>query len=140
MDTVTEARMAIALARAGGIGIIHRNLSPEDQADQVDRVKRWESGMILDPITLEPDATIKDAEDIMSNFHISGLPIVTRQEKRLVGIITNRDMRFASTSDMSRPVSDFMTSNSLITAAVGTSLEEAQEILQKVPHRKTSAG
>ena len=131
MDTVTEARMAIALARAGGIGILHRNLSPDDQADHVDRVKRWESGMILDPITLEPDATIKDAEVIMSNFHISGLPIVTGKEKRLVGIITNRDLRFAGTQDQSRPVSDFMTSASLITAPVGTSLEEAQEILQK---------
>lgn len=131
MDTVTEARLAIALARAGGIGILHRNMSPEQQADNVNRVKRSESGMIFDPITLEPDATIKQAEEIMSNFHVSGLPIVVGKEKRLVGIITNRDMRFASTQDQSRPVSDFMTSEKLITAPEGTSLEEAQEILQR---------
>ncbi len=131
MDTVTEAKLAIALARAGGIGILHRNLSPKEQAEQVDRVKRWESGMILDPITLAPDATLQEAEDIMARFHISGLPVVVGTEKRLIGIITNRDTRFTNAQDMNRPVSDFMTERNLITASVGTTLEEAREILQK---------
>jgi IMP dehydrogenase len=131
MDTVTESRMAIALARSGGIGIIHRNMSPDDQAEQVNLVKRSESGMILDPITLEPHATLRDAEAIMSTYHISGLPVVTGKEKRLVGIITNRDMRFASNADQSRPVSDFMISDGLVTAPVGTTLEQAQELLQR---------
>lgn len=131
MDTVTESRLAIALARAGGIGILHRNMSPEDQAEQVDRVKRWEAGMILDPITLTPDATLQQAEDIMANFHISGLPIVSGEDRRLIGIITNRDVRFAGPEDMPRPVSDFMTSANLVTAPVGTSLEEARQVLQK---------
>ena len=95
MDTVTEGRLAIALAREGGIGIIHRNMSPEAQAKEVDTVKRSESGMITDPITLPPTATLQEAEDIMASFHISGLPIVDPETAKLVGILTNRDTRFA---------------------------------------------
>jgi len=130
MDTVTEARLAIALAREGGIGILHRNLSPQDQANQVEIVKRSESGMITNPITLSPDATLAQAEEIMARFHISGLPIVGA-DKKLLGILTNRDTRFASTKDSQRPVSDFMTHQNLITAPVGTTLDQAQQILQQ---------
>ena len=131
MDTVTNARMAIAMAREGGIGILHRNMSPEDQAQEVDKVKRSESGMITDPITLPPDATLQDAEDLMSRYRISGVPIVERQHGKLVGILTNRDTRFVEPSDLLRPVSDFMTSDRLVTAQVGTTLEQAKAILQK---------
>jgi len=98
MDTVTESRLAIALAREGGIGIIHRNLSPEAQAKEVETVKRSESGMISDPITLPPTASLQDAEDIMARFHISGIPIVNPDTHKLVGILTNRDIRFADAS------------------------------------------
>lgn len=128
MDTVTEARLAIALAREGGIGIIHRNLSVADQAAEVDKVKRSESGMITDPITLPPDATLAQAEDIMSRYHISGVPIV-QDGRRLVGILTNRDIRFVE--DFSRPVREFMTSEGLVTAPLDTTLEQAKDILQK---------
>lgn len=131
MDTVTGARLAIALAREGGIGIIHRNLSPEQQAKEVDTVKRSESGMITDPITLPPTATLRDAEEIMASFHISGVPIVDPETHRLVGILTNRDTRFAEASDADQPVSQFMTSRSLVTAPIGTSLDEARRILQE---------
>ena len=131
MDTVTEARLAIALAREGGIGIIHRNLSPEAQAKEVDTVKRSESGMITDPITLKPTATLQEAEEIMGNFHISGVPIVDPLTEKLIGILTNRDTRFAEPEDYSRPVSDFMTSEHLITAPLGTTLDEARRILQE---------
>lgn len=131
MDTVTEARLAIALAREGGIGIIHRNLSPDDQARQVDTVKRSEAGMITDPITLSPDATLQEAETIMANFHISGVPIVDPETNRLVGILTNRDTRFAEPEDYVRPVRDFMTAENLITAPVNTTLDEAKRILQE---------
>jgi len=131
MDTVTEARMAIALAREGGIGIIHRNLSPEAQAREVEVVKRSESGMISDPITLQPTATLQDASDIMARFHISGIPIVEKDSQKLVGILTNRDIRFCEAQDFSRPVSDFMTREGLITAPLGTTLEQAKTILQK---------
>lgn len=131
MDTVTEARLAIALAREGGIGIIHRNLSPADQAREVEIVKRSESGMILDPVTLPPTATLADAESIMAKFHISGLPVVDQKSNRLVGILTNRDTRFTEPEDMSRCVTEFMTSENLITAKVGTTLEQAKEILKK---------
>lgn len=127
MDTVTEARLAIALAREGGIGIIHRNLKLEDQAREVDKVKRSESGMIVDPITLPPTALLSEAEGLMGRFHISGVPIV--EGERLVGILTNRDIRFATAYD--RPVSEFMTHENLITASVDTTLKEAQAILQK---------
>lgn len=131
MDTVTEARMAIALAREGGIGIIHRNLSPEAQAREVEIVKRSESGMISDPITLQPTATLLDASEIMSRFHISGIPIVEQGSQKLVGILTNRDIRFCEDEDYSRPVTDFMTSDGLVTAPLGTTLEQAKAILQK---------
>jgi IMP dehydrogenase/GMP reductase len=126
MDTVTEARLAIALARAGGIGILHRNLSIEDQVAEVDRVKRSESGMIVDPVTLRPDALVADALALMSTYHISGVPI-TSEDGRLVGILTNRDLRFQE--DERQPVSAVMTSRNLVTAPVGTTLEEATEIL-----------
>lgn len=131
MDTVTEGRLAIALAREGGIGMIHRNMSPEDQAKEVDKVKRSESGMISDPITLTPAATLSDAEALMSHYHISGVPIVEGPSNRLVGILTNRDIRFAEPEDYNRPVSQFMTSKKLVTAAVGTTMEQAKRILQE---------
>lgn len=131
MDTVTEARLAIALAREGGIGILHRNMSPEDQAREVEIVKRSESGMISDPITLSPTATLAEAEAIMARFHISGLPVVDPDSKKLVGILTNRDTRFAEPEDMARPVSEFMTAENLVTAKVGTTLEEAKAILKQ---------
>ena len=131
MDTVTDSRMAIALAREGGMGIIHRNMSPEEQSQEVDKVKRSESGMISDPITLLPDASLQDAEDLMSRFRISGVPIVDGPQGKLVGILTNRDTRFIEPSDLYRPVRDFMTSKGLITAEVGTTLEQAKSILQK---------
>src|SRR5438270_11274766 len=115
MDTVTEGRLAIALAREGGIGVVHRNLSIEDQAQEVDKVKRSESGMITDPITLEPDASLDEALKVMQRFHISGVPITT-EHGRLVGILTNRDIRFET--DLDKPVSDLMTRDRLITVQV----------------------
>ena len=127
MDTVTESRMAIALAQLGGIGIVHKNLSPERQAEEVDKVKRSESGMITDPITIEPDAPIRDAEALMSKFHISGVPVV--EGHRLVGILTNRDLRFETRWDI--PVHEAMTKDNLVTVPVGTTLQEARAILQK---------
>ena len=131
MDTVTESRLAIALAREGGVGIIHRNLSPEDQAREVEIVKRSESGMISDPITLPPSATLADASSIMERFHISGVPIIDPAGEKLVGILTNRDIRFTQPEDMQRPVSEFMTYERLITAELGTTLDQAKSILQK---------
>lgn len=131
MDTVTEAKMAIALARSGGIGIIHRNMSPEDQATEIDKVKRSESGMISNPISLPVTATLKDAEDIMGHYHISGVPITDQISGRLIGILTNRDTRFCGPEDENKPVSEFMTSENLVTAPVDTTLEQAKQILQK---------
>jgi IMP dehydrogenase len=132
MDTVTEARLAIARAREGGIGIIHRNLSVEAQAMQVEQVKRSESGMISDPLTLPPTASLQEAEDLMAKYHISGVPITEPGSGgKLVGILTNRDIRFLEPSDFGRPVSEFMTSTGLVTAPVGTTLEQAKAILQK---------
>ncbi len=128
MDTVTEARLAIALAREGGIGVIHRNLSVEDQAQEVDKVKRSESGMITDPITLSPDDSMRRAREVMAMYHISGIPI-TDEAGKLVGILTNRDMRFES--ELDRPIRDLMTSTHLITTQVGTTLEEARDILHR---------
>ncbi len=128
MDTVTEAHMAIGLARLGGIGVIHRNLTPEEQAEEVDKVKRSESGMIVDPLTLRPDATLAAAEALMSRYHISGIPI-TDEDGRLVGILTNRDIRFVTPG--SQPIAEYMTSARLVTAPVGTSLEEAKAILHR---------
>lgn len=128
MDTVTEAKLAIAVAREGGIGVIHKNMTIERQATEVDRVKRSESGMILDPITLGPEATLADAHRLMSQFSISGVPIV-EEGGRLVGIVTNRDLQFES--DLSQSIAAVMTSESLITAPVGTTLAEAEEVLHK---------
>jgi IMP dehydrogenase len=132
MDTVTEARLAIALAREGGIGIIHRNLSVEAQAMQVEQVKRSESGMISDPLTLPPTASLQEAEDLMAKYHISDVPITeSGGGGKLVGILTNRDIRFLEPADFRRPVSEFMTSTGLVTAPVGTTLEQAKSMLQK---------
>jgi len=126
MDTVTEAEMAIGLAREGGIGIIHKNMTIEEQAAQVDRVKRSESGMILSPITLTPDRKVRDALEMMRNYSISGVPIV--DNGKLVGILTNRDLRFEPNQDLA--VSKVMTKDNLVTASRGTTLEEAEKILQ----------
>ena len=129
MDTVTEAQLAVALAREGGVGVLHRNLPVERQAEEVDKVKRSESGMIVDPITLPPGATVGDAEAIMSKYHISGVPI-TENGNRLVGILTNRDIRFVT--DMGIPIHQLMTpAERLVTATVGTTLEDAVHILQE---------
>lgn len=126
MDTVTEARLAIALARQGGLGFIHKNMSIEDQAKQVDYVKRSESGMITHPITLQKENTLAEAEDILSKYKISGLPVVT-EENVLVGIVTNRDLKYRVLDDT--PINDVMTKDKLVTAPVGTSLEQAKKIL-----------
>ncbi|MFN3471407.1 MAG: IMP dehydrogenase [Aquificaceae bacterium] len=130
MDTVTEARLAIALAREGGIGIIHRNLSIEEQAQEVEKVKKSESGMIINPVTVKPDNTVKEALEIMERFKISGVPVVS-DGNRLVGILTNRDLRFIKPTDYHKPVSLFMTSQNLIVAREMVTLEEAEEILQR---------
>ncbi len=127
MDTVTESHLAIALAQQGGMGFIHRNMSIDRQAEEVDRVKRSESGMIVDPITIAPDKKISDALALMERYRISGVPVT--QDGKLVGILTNRDLRFESRFDM--PISDVMTKDNLITVPVGTTLEEAEEILHR---------
>ncbi|MGB3736541.1 MAG: IMP dehydrogenase [Ilumatobacter sp.] len=134
MDKVTEARMAVAMARHGGIGVIHRNMSIADQAAEVQKVKRSQSGMITDPVTLPPTAMLHEAESLMNRFKFSGVPI-TDDDGHLVGILTNRDIRFCEGTDFDRPVTDFMTSadspTGLVTAEVGTSLDEARAILQQ---------
>src|SRR5581483_2680442 len=127
MDTVTESHLAIALAQQGGIGIVHRNMSIERQAEEVDRVKRSESGMIVDPITIRPDQPISDAQELMRRYRISGVPVT--EGGRLVGILTNRDLRFESRFDL--PVSEVMTKENLVTVPVGTTLEEAEAILHQ---------
>lgn len=127
MDTVTEARLAIAMAQEGGIGIVHRVLSPADQAAEIDKVKKSESGMILDPITISPDQTIRDAHELMARYRISGIPVT--KGSKLVGILTNRDLRFETRMDMK--VSQVMRRDKLITAPEGTSLEKAREILHE---------
>ena len=127
MDTVTEAELAIALAQAGGIGILHKNMTIEAQANEVRKVKRSESGMIQDPVTLNEGALVKHAFDIMKENKIGGIPIID-QSRKLVGIITNRDLRFQK--DMGRPVSELMTKDNLVVAPVGTDLLKAEEILQ----------
>ena len=127
MDTVTESRMAIAMAQQGGIGIVHRNLTIEQQAGEIEKVKRSESGMIVDPVTIGPDQLIADALEVMRRYKISGVPVT--QGTRLVGILTNRDLRFETRTDV--PVGDVMTKENLITVAVGTTLEEAELILHK---------
>ncbi len=130
MDRVTESRMAVSLAREGGIGVIHRNLDPEDQAAEVRRVKRSQSGMITDPVTVGPAATVAEADSLMARFRFSGVP-VTSPDGMLLGIITNRDIRFLEPGDERRPVTDFMTSEGLITAAKGTTLDEAKALLRR---------
>jgi IMP dehydrogenase len=130
MDKVTESRMAIAMARQGGIGVIHRNLTVAEQAAEVQRVKRSQSGMITDPVTLPPTALLHEAEALMHQFKFSGVPI-TDDRGRLVGILTNRDIRFCESNDFDRPISDFMTADGLVTADVGTTLDEAKAILQR---------
>ncbi|MGA8029908.1 MAG: IMP dehydrogenase [Bryobacteraceae bacterium] len=127
MDTVTESHMAIALAQQGGIGVIHRNMPIERQAEEVDRVKRSESGMIVDPITIEPERTISEALELMSRYRISGVPVT--KNGKLVGILTNRDLRFETRYDL--PISEVMTKEHLITVAVGTTLDEARKILHR---------
>ncbi|MDP2088632.1 MAG: IMP dehydrogenase [Flavobacteriaceae bacterium] len=127
MDTVTEAAMAIAMAREGGIGVLHKNMSAEQQANEVRKVKRAESGMIIDPITLTIDANVIDAKNLMNEFSIGGIPIIDA-EMKLLGIVTNRDLRFEK--DNNRPIKEVMTSENLITVKEGTSLAEAEEILQ----------
>jgi len=128
MDTVTEAALAIALAQQGGIGVIHKNLSIERQAEEVDKVKRSESGMIVDPVTIRPDRPVREALQVMERFHISGVPVVD-ESGHLVGIITNRDLRFETRFDI--PVSEVMTKQRLVTVPVGTTLEQAKAVLQK---------
>ncbi len=130
MDTVTESPLAIAIARAGGIGVLHRNLSVEEQADEVDRVKRAQAGMISAPISLPPRATLNDAEALMHRHKISGVPICD-PDGRMVGILTNRDIRFCTADQYEQPVTNFMTSEPLVTAPVGTTLEEAVDILHQ---------
>jgi IMP dehydrogenase len=128
MDTVTESHMAIALAQQGGIGIIHRNLTIDQQSNEVDKVKRSESGMIVDPVTMSPDAKVSDALEVMKKYKISGVPI-TQKDGKLVGILTNRDLRFETRFDV--PISKVMTKDNLITVPVGTTLEQAEEILHE---------
>ncbi|MBL7662928.1 IMP dehydrogenase [bacterium] len=128
MDTVTESELAIAMAQEGGLGIIHKNMSPAEQAEEVSRVKKSESGMISEPITVNPEQPLRDALQIMGQYRISGLP-VTRADGKVVGIVTNRDLRFET--EMSRPISDVMTSKDLVTCKPGTSFEEAKQLLHK---------
>ena len=127
MDTVTESRTAICMAREGGLGIIHKNMSIEDQAHEVDKVKKSESGMIVDPITMRPNQKIREALEIMSKYRISGVPVISKNGK-LVGILTNRDLRFETDFDL--PISARMTKRKLVTVAVGTTLEQAREHLK----------
>lgn len=128
MDTVTESRMAIAMAREGGIGVLHKNMTIEQQALKVRKVKRAESGMIIDPVTLPISATVKDAKASMKEHSIGGIPIVD-EEGRLLGIVTNRDLRFEKNNN--RPIAEVMTSDNLVTVSEGTSLEDAEDILQE---------
>src|SRR5579862_5373633 len=127
MDTVTDSRLAIAIARHGGIGFVHRNMTIERQAEEVDKVKRSESGMIVDPVTIAPEMSVRQALDIMNKYKVSGLPVTRGQ--RLVGILTNRDLQIGRALD--QPVSAVMTKDNLVTVPVGTTLEEAEKILQQ---------
>ncbi|MGA9983052.1 MAG: IMP dehydrogenase, partial [Acidobacteriaceae bacterium] len=127
MDTVTESRMAIAMAQQGGLGIVHRNLTIDQQAGEIDKVKRSESGMIVDPVTMAPEQLISDALEVMRRYKISGVPVT--RHRRLVGILTNRDLRFETRTDI--PIAEVMTKTNLITVPVGTTLEQAEEILHQ---------
>ena len=130
MDTVTESQMAIAIARAGGLGVIHKNMSIAQQADEVRKVKRSENGVIIDPFFLTPEHTIAEADELMGRYRISGVPVVeTMENRKLVGILTNRDLRFIS--DYDQPISNHMTSEKQVNAQVGTELETAERILQE---------
>lgn len=129
MDTVTESSLAIAMAQAGGIGVIHRNMTPDQQANEVRKVKRFESGMVINPITITPDSPLVEALRLMADFKISGIPVVERPSGKLVGIITNRDVRFAS--NMQQPVSELMTKENLVTVREGVDREEAKRLLHK---------
>ncbi len=129
MDTVTESRLAIAMAQSGGIGCIHKNLSIKDQADEIRRVKRFESGMVLDPVTITPDATLSDALNLMNNYGISGIPVVKNGSKKLLGILTNRDVRFAT--DKKQPIKELMTKDGLVTARPNISKSDAKALLHK---------
>jgi IMP dehydrogenase len=127
MDTVTEARLAIAMAQQGGLGVVHRNLTIEQQAGEIDKVKRSESGMIVDPVTIAPEQSIADALEVMRRYKISGVPVT--KNKKLVGILTNRDLRFVSRTDLA--IDSVMTKTNLITVPVGTTLEQAEQILHQ---------
>src|SRR6202021_1457072 len=127
MDTVTESRLAIAMAQQGGMGVVHRNLTIEQQAGEIDKVKRSESGMIVDPVTIEPERPISDALEVMRRFKISGVPVT--KKGKLVGILPNRDLRFVARTDI--PIGDVMTKTNLITVPVGTTLEQAEQILHQ---------
>lgn len=129
MDTVTEARLAIAMAQAGGVGVIHRNLTPEQQAKEVEAVKKFESGMVVNPLTISPTATLKDALDLMKDYRISGIPVVQPSNGKLVGILTHRDVRFAT--NLETPVSELMTKDRLITVKSGVGREEAKRLLHQ---------
>lgn len=129
MDTVTEANMAIAMAQAGGLGVIHKNLTIQEQATEVHRVKKFESGMVVDPLTIYPDQTLNEAFELMSSAKISGVPVVERNTGKLVGILTNRDVRFAT--NMKQPVSELMTSEGLVTAKANVTNEEAKQLLHQ---------
>ena len=134
MDTVTEARLAIAVAQAGGIGVLHRNLEPEEQARHVAMVKKYESGIVLDPVTIEPDATLAQALELMQSYQISGVPVVQKKNSadpkgRLLGILTNRDVRFAS--NLGQPVCELMTKDRLVTVKRSVSQEDARRLLHQ---------
>ncbi|MBM3590066.1 MAG: IMP dehydrogenase, partial [Alphaproteobacteria bacterium] len=129
MDTVTESRLAIAMAQSGGIGCIHKNLSIKEQADEIKKVKKFESGIVLNPVTITPDETLADALLLMNQYGISGIPVVKKNSKKLVGILTNRDVRFAQ--DKKQPVKELMTKSGLITARVGVSKGDAKALLHK---------
>ena len=129
MDTVTEANMAIAMAQAGGLGIIHKNMTIQEQATEVQRVKKFESGMVVDPLTIHPDQMLKEAFEIMSKAKISGIPVVERGSGKLAGILTNRDVRFAT--NMKQPVSELMTSEGLVTAKANVTTAEAKHLLHQ---------
>ena len=138
MDTVTESSMAIAMAQLGGMGVIHKNLTIEEQAAQVRRVKRFESGMVVDPLTIYPDETLADARALMAANRISGIPVVERGTRRLVGILTNRDVRFAT--DLDERVSELMTHDKLITVFEGAKPDEATVPAPQIPHREAAGG
>src|SRR4051812_5370767 len=129
MDTVTESGLAIAMAQAGGIGVIHKNLDPARQAEEVRRVKKFESGMVINPITIVPDATLADALKLMAEHRISGIPVVEPGSRKLVGILTNRDVRFAS--NPTQPVRELMTKERLVTVREGVSRDEAKRLLHQ---------